>query len=123
MNLKFRHAELHLGHRETIGLRDATGTLVQCLRGVLWITQNGDRKDYFLGAGETLKLDRAGLALIHAAEAADFALFAPPPPLLVRTRLYRLVLATLRAIGGWFAQNFGPQAIAARRLRGWYGAL
>jgi hypothetical protein len=43
-----------------------TGRRVECLSGSLWITQDGDRRDIVLAAGEGFDFDRRGDALLSA---------------------------------------------------------
>jgi hypothetical protein len=119
MNIKVARADLLLQDHEVLRLRDARGARVQCLRGALWVTQHRDPEDHFIGPGDALTLDRPGLALIHAIAPAEIVLSettqewdrSPWP------------LRALHATGRWIARHFGPEAITARRLRGWYGAL
>jgi hypothetical protein len=119
MNIRFDRAQLHLERREVIRLKDPRGARVECVRGALWITQNSDRRDYFLAANDALTLDRPGLALIHAQEPSELVLSdAPPRP---RLRLGRALLAALRAAGKGFARNFGPESIDRSRNRRYYG--
>jgi hypothetical protein len=123
MNLKLDRAELRLEARQILRLRDSAGTSVQCVKGALWITQHRDREDHFMGAGDTLTLDRPGLALIHAVEPAEFVLSglaACPSP---SGRFARALVAAFRAVGRGVARRFGPEAIADWHWRGWYGAL
>ncbi len=42
------------------------GRRVECLSGSLWITQDGDRRDIVLTAGEAFDFDRRGDALLSA---------------------------------------------------------
>ncbi len=49
-----RHVHAHAGRR------------VECLSGSLWITQDGDRRDIVLTAGEAFDFDRQGDALLSA---------------------------------------------------------
>ncbi len=51
----------HLRH-----LHAAAGRRVECLSGSIWITQDGDRRDIVLGAGEAFDFDRRGEALLSA---------------------------------------------------------
>jgi hypothetical protein len=51
---------------EVLDIRDGEGRLVQCLRGVLWITQSNDTDDIVIHAGQSFVLDRPGLALVSA---------------------------------------------------------
>ena len=57
---------IHLKSREILDIHDGEGLAVNCLRGVLWITQSDDTDDIIVRGGETFVLDRDGLALISA---------------------------------------------------------
>lgn len=59
-------ASLHLPRGGLIRLTDATGTLVACLSGAVWITIDGDRRDIVLEAGDRFTIDRQGLAVVCA---------------------------------------------------------
>ena len=43
-------------------------------RGALWVTQEGDSRDYYLAAGHSLRLDNDGLALAQATQPSTVAL-------------------------------------------------
>ena len=123
MNLKLDRADLLLEAGQVIRIHDAVGARVRSVRGTLWITQHRDHEDHFVRAGGTLTLDHPGMVLIHAIEPAELALCEPAPGPSLAGRLVRASVTVLRAVGRWIALRFGPQAITARRLRGWYGAL
>jgi hypothetical protein len=123
MNLKSDRAELRLESRQILRLRDASGTRVQCLKGALWITQDRDPEDHFIGAGDALTLDRPGLVLIHAIEPAGLVLTEPAPRPSLSTRIGRAPVAAFRAAGRWIARRYGPEAVEHRHWGGWYGAL
>jgi DUF2917 family protein len=53
-------------------VEDGAGSLIECLSGVLWITQSGDHRDITLVGGEGFKLDRDGLAVVYGLEPARF---------------------------------------------------
>src|SRR5262249_57073883 len=53
-------------------LEDGAGSLIECLSGVLWITQSGDHRDITLVGGEGFRLDRDGLAIVYGIEPASF---------------------------------------------------
>jgi hypothetical protein len=42
------------------------GTKVTCVTGVVWITQEHDSRDIILAAGQSMVLDRRGLAVVFA---------------------------------------------------------
>jgi hypothetical protein len=101
MNLELERADLVLRFREAIRLEDAAGTRLRILRGSVWITQEGDRKDYYVPAAETITLDRPGLALVHALEPVELLVWQPKIPL--AARVARELARASRAVARWFA--------------------
>lgn len=71
------HISVRLHAEQVLRLNDAASWTVACLRGSLWITQEGDTRDLFLNAGDTFTLDRDGLALILAMHNAAVAVRPP----------------------------------------------
>lgn len=49
---------------EVLRLRVAEGRHIGVVRGVAWVTQDGDPRDIVLGAGESFRFDRKGLGLV-----------------------------------------------------------
>jgi hypothetical protein len=49
-----------------VNIEDGEGLTVACLDAILWITQASDLKDVVIHDGESLVLDRPGLALVSA---------------------------------------------------------
>jgi hypothetical protein len=47
-------------------IEDAQGMQVSCARGVTWVTQERDSRDIILTAGQSVVLDRPGLAVVFA---------------------------------------------------------
>lgn len=47
-------------------LRDAAGARIECLNGLLWITQEDEGRDVLLGPGEEITLERDGKTLVEA---------------------------------------------------------
>jgi hypothetical protein len=66
MNLVSKPATTRLAYREMLKLRGRAGDRVDCLDGCVWITQEGDRRDILLDAGQGFMLDRAGTAIVYA---------------------------------------------------------
>ena len=47
-------------------LDNARGLQVTCVKGVVWITQEHDSRDIIISAGQSVILDRPGLAVAYA---------------------------------------------------------
>jgi hypothetical protein len=58
-------------------LREAQGRGVAVFSGCLWITQEGDRRDLFVAAGDSLRFDRAGLVVMQALADTRLLLLEP----------------------------------------------
>ena len=61
-------------------LTSPSGRRVECLSGVIWITQDGDRRDIVLEAGEAFDFDRNGDALLSALADSRYLLLAACVP-------------------------------------------
>jgi hypothetical protein len=55
-------------------IEDAAGSVLHVQSGAVWLTQEGDRRDYYLAAGSSLRLDREGLALAQATRPTSLVL-------------------------------------------------
>jgi hypothetical protein len=77
MNIKTRIARLALKPRDTLTLEAARGALVRCLEGLVWITQDGDRADHVVSAGDSFRVDRDGSVIVQATRAARVAIESP----------------------------------------------
>ena len=47
-------------------IENGKGMEVACVRGAAWVTQERDRRDLVLTAGQSVVLDKAGLAVVYA---------------------------------------------------------
>lgn len=65
---------LSLRASQHMHLRGACGWTVRTLAGSVWITQDGDIRDVVLEAGESIVLDRNGLALLSPMNEARISL-------------------------------------------------
>lgn len=74
MSINSGATRMFLTAGRTVRLRRARGLKVACLRGTVWITQDGDLRDIIVGSGEAFTVDRDGLLLIHAFGAAAIAI-------------------------------------------------
>ena len=55
-----------LAARSVHRIEDAKGTKVSCVRGATWITQERDGRDLILASGQSIVLDRRGVAVVYA---------------------------------------------------------
>jgi hypothetical protein len=60
--------ELAITRGGMLKLRDARDLVVEVRKGALWITEEGDSRDYYVAKGDWLRLDCEGLAIAHALE-------------------------------------------------------
>lgn len=57
----------------TFAVAKPRGVTIECRSGSLWLTHDGDCKDVVLAAGQAYRSERPGRLLVHAMEAAHFA--------------------------------------------------
>lgn len=57
---------IQIGLRELLVIDDARDQLLTCESGELWITQDGDRRDLILPAGQSWRIDRSGPLVLSA---------------------------------------------------------
>jgi hypothetical protein len=91
-------------------LQDAKGLRVEVWDGELWITQEGDRRDYFVKPGMFFLLGRSGVALAYALQRTQLTLSAAVPAYYARRisislpdGLERVVYDSAVEPGGWLA--------------------
>ena len=60
-----------------VRIDDGKGVLLYVWDGELYITQEGDRRDYFIKPGEWFQLEREGVALAYARRRSSVTLTAP----------------------------------------------
>ncbi len=51
---------------------DRRGDVISCTSGTLWITQEGDMKDYILETGKDFWVTKSGAVVVQALENAQF---------------------------------------------------
>ena len=71
------HGGIGLGHGTLARIEEGAGMLVYVWEGEIWITQEGDRRDYFVRGGQWFRIDRGGATLLHALSSASVTLTAP----------------------------------------------
>ena len=70
MNLKLDRPTLLLEAGQLLTLDDARGARIEPREGVLWITQEGEPRDFVVAAGECFVVCRDGRTLVQAIEPA-----------------------------------------------------
>ena len=68
---------LPLAGSKVLRIVDGCNLLIHVWQGSLWITQEGDRRDIVLAAGESFRLDRNGVRLARAWGDTVLALASP----------------------------------------------
>jgi len=58
--------DLALAKGSMLKVEDGRGIVLEVKRGLLWLTQEGDARDRYIGAGDWLRLDGDGLAIANA---------------------------------------------------------
>lgn len=71
---------LELGRHAALPLAQARGARVRSLRGTLWITQEGDREDYVVRAGDSFTVARNGVTLVSAPQGPGTVLVTQSAP-------------------------------------------
>jgi hypothetical protein len=64
LNLKTPVVELQAG--EVLALDNVAGTSIKARCGSVWITEEGESKDFVIGPGESRVVKRHGLTLVQA---------------------------------------------------------
>jgi hypothetical protein len=97
------HGGMALRRGEFVRIEDGRGMLFYVWEGELWITQERDRGDYYVKAGDWFQLDREGVALACALRATSVTLTAPVPAYYARriTHGPRVIYERAREPGGW----------------------
>ena len=74
MQAVFSHLDFFLNLQESVSLKRAAHTAVTVKRGSVWVTQDGNREDYVLEAGQTLRIDGDETVIVSALRASEVAL-------------------------------------------------
>jgi Protein of unknown function (DUF2917) len=73
------HGSLGMTRGSVLRIEDGQDMVVYVWEGGVWLTQEGDPRDRYLGPGDCFKLDRDGFALAQALERTTLSLTAPQP--------------------------------------------
>lgn len=75
---------LTLARHETQRIDTPQGVRVVCLRGALWVTQDGEPRDFVLGPGDQHRLEHATITYLSALDDACYLLLRDPVPAAAR---------------------------------------
>lgn len=103
------HGGLGLGRGASVRIEDGAGIMVYIWEGEVWLTQEGDPRDYFVTPGQWFRIKRDGTALLYATRRTHATLTS------ARAENYA------RLISFTPAGTSSPRAIyeAPRRRRAW----
>ena len=69
-----------LKHGGVLRVEDGPGVVIYVWKGAVWVTQEQDSRDYYVGAGDCFRVDRKGTTLVSpTSEQALISLTAPRP--------------------------------------------
>lgn len=74
MNLQLEAPVLALEAGQIFSLDDACGTSIEAQAGTVWITEEGEPRDFVVGPGEAFLVTRPGRTLVQAMAPAQVAL-------------------------------------------------
>ena len=80
METSLSHSLVRLEAEELFSVEAVRGRCVVLFQGSVWITQQGDLKDYVVRSGESFTFDRRGLALVEALEPTSLAVLVDAVP-------------------------------------------
>ena len=87
MQIHGRNAALTLAAEQCLQIASRRPIEIECLDGLLWVTQSGDARDLFVASGGALRLSPGDLTLVTALKPA--ALRVRELPLVAGARRWR----------------------------------
>jgi hypothetical protein len=125
MNAELRQPLTELARGRTLAVRDGRGRAIVVFSGQVWVTQDDDLRDTFVGAGESFQLDRNGLALATALDdsrlmvlSAEPSAALPPSYALAlrgRRRRHAALARAVRRAFAWLRRTLRPAPARAPR--------
>lgn len=70
---------IHMARGTLARIEDGSGVWIHVWDGALWITLEGDRRDYFVKPGDSFELGRDGVTVVYAQRRTVVTLTAPVP--------------------------------------------
>lgn len=86
MNLRLEAPVLALETGQLVALDDACGMRIQAREGTVWITEEGEARDFVVGPGDAFLVTRSGRTLVQAMAPAQVALRETGGPCAARDR-------------------------------------
>jgi Protein of unknown function (DUF2917) len=77
MNIDLAHAGVALRRNQSLPVPSEPGVQILVVFGCVWITQEGDVRDYILSSGEHMLVTKPGLTLVLALEDSTVSLLRP----------------------------------------------
>lgn len=74
-----RNQVTRLGRGDNIAFRGARGSYLECTRGMVWLTIEGQPGDFYLKQGSGLRIASKGLVLIEGMPAGEIRLIREVP--------------------------------------------
>ena len=84
--------EHSMPRRGVLRFEDQPGTMIRVWSGELWVTQEGDARDYYLTAGQSFIVSRKGTALATAMSRSRVSVTPPTPRESRAQRFFKLVV-------------------------------
>ena len=69
--ISFTRGSLSLDPSGIVTLSDGEDLQIHCKTGLLWVTVEGDERDYWLKSGESVKIRSAGRVVIEAGQKSE----------------------------------------------------
>lgn len=79
MVLNMNRVVMELEYRSIIPVEVGRGSRIDCVRGSIWITEQGSVDDIVLDAGDSHEFSRSGVAVVQALREARVGLPVPVP--------------------------------------------
>ncbi|MEQ1880553.1 MAG: DUF2917 domain-containing protein [Burkholderiales bacterium] len=77
MYVDLAQAGVAIPKHRSVPIRSGPGTQMLVLTGCVWVTQEGDGKDYILASGDAMAVRKTGLTLVMALEDSTVSLAVP----------------------------------------------
>ena len=74
MHIDLAQAGVVIRKQRSVPIRSGPGTQILVLMGCVWVTQEGDGRDYVLSSGEAMVVSKTGLTLVMALEDSTVSL-------------------------------------------------